>query len=89
MLRKRLIPEGLAAIAITATTTATAATITTAAAAATTATTVATAATGRTLLTGPGFIDRQGTALKFFSMELGNRRIGLGLGTHFDKGETA
>jgi hypothetical protein len=67
--------------AIPVTTTAAAATPTTATistAAATAAITTA-AAAGRTLLTRPGFVNRQGTALKFLAVKLGDRRVRFGL----------
>lgn len=79
----------LATVATATVATATAATaFTTAAAAATTAAVAAAAAARRTLFTGTGFVDRQGTALEILLMERVNRRIGVRLGTHLDERET-
>ena len=69
-------------------TAAAAATIAAAATAATTTVTAAAAAAWRALLTGTGLVYSQGTALKFFSVELGDSRIRLGLRSHFNKGKT-
>ena len=79
----------LATVATATVATATATTaFTTAAAAATTAAVAAAAAARRTLFTGTGFVDRQGTALEILLMERVNRRIGVRLGTHLDERET-
>jgi hypothetical protein len=73
---------GLTPIAIAAATAST----TTAAA---TAAAVATAATGRTFLTWPGFVDRQGAPLKVLLMEHRNGFVGIFLRAHFDKRKSA
>lgn len=60
-----------------------------ASAAAATPTVAAPASAGRTLLAGPGFIDRQGTALKILAVKHFNRFVGIGLRAHFDKSKAA
>jgi len=79
--------EELPAIAITATTTTAAATISTATTAAAAITATA-AAARRTLFAGTRFIDRQRSALEFFSVKLRNGRVRFGLRPHFDERET-
>ena len=79
------ITAGLSTVAVSAT--ATAATTIATTAATTTAITAATAA-GGPLFARTRLVYGQGTALKFFSVELGNSRIRLGLRSHFNKGKT-
>jgi hypothetical protein len=72
-----------ATAAVTTTTTAAAATVATIAAAASTAT----AAASTAVLSGPGFVDVQVTAVKFLAVELLNGRFAFFLGGHFHKTE--
>ena len=75
----------LPAIAITAAT----ATATPVSAAAATAPAITPAAAARwPFLARTRFIHRQCAPLKFFSVKLGNGRIRLGLGAHFNEGKT-
>jgi len=67
-------------VAITASAaTASAATTIPATAAAATAAITSASAARRTFLTGTRLIHRQGAALKFLAVKLGDRRVGLGL----------
>ena len=77
----------LTTVAISTATATTAAATISAATAATT--TVTAAAARRPLFTRTRLVDRQGTALKFLAVELGNRGIRLGKRSHFDEGKTA
>lgn len=51
--------------------------------------TVAAAPAGRALFARPRFVHRQGPPLELLAMKLGDGRVGLGLGAHFNKCKTA
>ena len=80
------ITAGLSTVAVSAA--AAAATAATIAATTAAATAITAAAAGGPLFARTSLVYGQGTALKFFSVKLGNRRIRLGLRSHFNKGKT-